>query len=46
MAAYTKKRILLILTGGTIAGNVAKNKVATHVTARPDDFLTILNNSV
>jgi len=37
---------MLILTGGTIAGNVAKSKVSGHVTAQPDDFLTILNNSV
>lgn len=42
----TKKRILLILTGGTIAGNVAKNEVSEHVTSEPDNFLTIVNNSV
>jgi len=46
MAKYTKKRVMLILTGGTIAGNVAKNKVSKHITAQPDDFLPILNNSV
>lgn len=43
---YTKKRILLILTGGTIAGNVAKSTVLEHVTSDPDDFLTIVKNSV
>ncbi|MBI5230003.1 MAG: asparaginase [Candidatus Magasanikbacteria bacterium] len=46
MTTYTKKRVLLILTGGTIAGNVAKNKVSAHVTSAPDDFLTILKGSI
>ena len=45
MTTYTKKRVLILLTGGTIAGNVARNNVSEHVTAQPDDFLTILKHS-
>lgn len=45
MAVYTKKRILLILTGGTIAGNVAKGNTE-HVTSGPDNFLAIANSSI
>lgn len=46
MAQYTIKRILIILTGGTIAGNVASNKVTEKVTSGPDSFQTVLNNSI
>jgi L-asparaginase len=46
MTVHTKKRVLLILTGGTIAGNIAVSKVSQHVTSDPDDFLTTLNNSI
>lgn len=45
MATYIKKRVLIILTGGTIAGNVAENNVVEHVTSEPDNFLSIVNNS-
>ena len=46
MATYTKKRILLILTGGTIAGNVAKGGVSQHVKSSPDDFMSTLTDSI
>jgi L-asparaginase len=46
MTTYAKKRILLLLTGGTIAGNVAVSKVSEHVTSEPDDFAKILDNSI
>ena len=46
MATYTKKRILIILTGGTIAGNIAKNEVSEQVVSEPDDFLNIVNDSI
>lgn len=46
MATYTKKRILLILTGGTIAGNVATSNVTQKTNSKPDDFLNTLNDSI
>jgi L-asparaginase len=46
MSTFTKKRILIILTGGTIAGNVARSNVSEHIESNPDDFLTILHNSL
>src|SRR3989338_5837725 len=45
MATYSKKRILLILTGGTIAGNVAVNNVTEKVMSEPDSFSSILKDS-
>ena len=46
MTTYTKKRVLILLTGGTIAGNVAESGVSEHVTAEPDNFLSIVNDSI
>ena len=46
MATYTNKRILVIFTGGTVAGNVAKSDVSQNVKSDPNSFMTILNNSV
>ena len=46
MPTPIKKRVLIILTGGTIAGKVAESKVLENVSAEPDNFLTIVNNSV
>ena len=46
MATYTNKRILVIFTGGTVAGNVAKSKVSQNVKSDPNSFMSILNNSV
>lgn len=43
---YTKKRILVIFTGGTIAGNVAKSDVSQNTKSDPNSFMTILENSV
>ncbi|MGI8648754.1 MAG: hypothetical protein DLM55_12570 [Acidimicrobiales bacterium] len=40
------KRLLIIFTGGTIAGNVAENAVSQSVKSDPEDFMTILGNSV
>ena len=45
MSNYTTKRILVILTGGTIAGNVAKNAVTEDINAEPGSFKSILENS-
>ena len=38
MTSYTTKRILVIFTGGTVAGNVAKSKVSQHVKSDPNSF--------
>jgi len=46
MPTYTQKKISLILTGGTIAGNVAGNKVAEKNMSEPDNFLSTLNDSI
>ncbi|MBT3464676.1 asparaginase [archaeon] len=46
MTSYTTKRILVIFTGGTVAGNVAKSKVSQHVKSDPNSFLSILNASI
>ncbi len=44
--SYTRKRVLVIFTGGTIAGNVAKKETSTNKKSAPDDFMTIVENSV
>lgn len=41
-----KKRILILLTGGTIAGNVAMSNVTEKKTQEPDSFRTIVNDSI
>ena len=46
MTTYTKKRILVIFTGGTVAGNVAKSKVSQNIKSDPNSFFAILENSV
>lgn len=46
MSTYTKKRVLLILTGGTIAGNVAKSDVSQQVNSSSNDFLETLSDSI
>jgi len=46
MAQYTAKRVLLILTGGTIAGNVAVSQVSEKIISGPDNFQTVLDNSI
>ncbi|MCD4705185.1 asparaginase [bacterium] len=46
MTTYTQKRILVIFTGGTVAGNVAKSNVSQNVKSDPNSFMSILNNSV
>jgi L-asparaginase len=46
MATYTKKRILVIFTGGTVAGNVAKSKISQNIKSDPNSFMAILENSV
>jgi len=43
---YTKKRILVIFTGGTIAGNVAQSKILNNKKLDPNSFMAVLDNSV
>lgn len=44
--SYTQKRVLIIFTGGTIAGNVATSEVAENKKSDPNDFMNIVGNSV
>ncbi len=46
MSNYTLKRILVIFTGGTIAGNVAESQVSQNVKSDPNSFLAVLQSSV
>lgn len=46
MTTYTQKRVLVIFTGGTVAGNVAQSDVSQNVKSDPDSFLGILEGSV
>ena len=46
MTTYTKKRVLVIFTGGTVAGNVAKSKVSQNTKSDPNNFIAILEDSV
>ncbi len=46
MEIYAQKRLLIIFTGGTIAGNVAKSNVNESVKSDPDDFMSIVQSSV
>lgn len=44
--AYAHKRVLIIFTGGTVAGNVAKSNVNEDIKSSPDDFMFVLNSSI
>ena len=44
--SFAKKRILIIFTGGTVAGNVAKSEISENKKSAPDDFLTTLKDSI
>lgn len=46
MDAYTQKRLLIISTGGTIAGNVAHSNVTESVKSDPDSFMAVIESSV
>ncbi|MCX6784392.1 MAG: asparaginase [Candidatus Komeilibacteria bacterium] len=46
MPSYAQKRILIIFTGGTVAGNVAKSNVSQNEKSDPNSFMSILDNSV
>ena len=42
--AYTTKRVLVLFTGGTVAGNVAKSHVSQEVKSDPNSFMEVLKN--
>lgn len=46
MDTYAKKRILIIFTGGTIAGSIAKSYVTQAVKSDSGSFLSIVNTSL
>jgi L-asparaginase len=46
MESFSQKRVLIILTWGTIAGNVADNSVSEKVMSDPHSFVSILDNSI
>ncbi len=46
MPTYTQKRILVIFTGGTIAGHVVKSKVVQNTKPDLNSFMAIFENSV
>lgn len=46
MSSYTKKRVLIIFTGGTVAGNVAHSDISQNVKSDPNSFLAVLESSV
>lgn len=46
MGTYTNKRILVIFTGGTVAGNVAKSNISQNVKSDPNSFISVLNGAV
>src|SRR3989344_2865739 len=43
---YAKKRILIILTGGTIAGNVAESNVSQNVKSDLSNFSSVVDSCV
>ncbi len=43
---YSKRRILILFTGGTVAGNVAKSDVSENKKSSPDDFMSVLDSSI
>lgn len=46
MATSTQKRVLIIYTGGTVAGNVAKSDVSQNTKSDPNSFVGALDNSI
>jgi L-asparaginase len=44
--SYVHKRIKIIFTGGTVAGNVAKSDVSQNTKSDPSSFMSVLENSI
>ena len=45
MNNYAMKRVLVLFTGGTVAGNVAKSDVSQNVKSDPNSFMEVLKSS-
>ena len=43
---YVSKRVNIIFTGGTIAGNVAQSSVSSHIKSEPGEFIGIIEKSI
>jgi L-asparaginase len=46
MVKYTEKNVLIIFTGGTVAGNVAKSNISQNKKSDPNSFIEVLHNSI
>lgn len=46
MTNLAKKRVLIIFTGGTVAGNVAKSNVSQEVKSDPNTFLNVVGSAI
>jgi len=44
--SYVQKRLKIIFTGGTVAGNVARSDVSQNVKSDPGSFMAVLENSI
>ena len=44
--SYVNKRVKIIFTGGTVAGNVAKSNVTENTKSDPNSFLSALEDSI
>lgn len=44
--SYAHKRVKIIFTGGTVAGNVAQSNVSQNTRSDPNSFLSVLESSV
>lgn len=43
---YVSKRVNIIFTGGTIAGNVAQSSVSSNIKSEPGEFIGIIEKSI
>ncbi len=44
--SYVHKRVKIIFTGGTVAGNVAKSDVSQNTKSDPNSFMSVMENSI
>lgn len=46
MTTFSQRRVLIIFTGGTVSGNVAKSKVSQNTKSDPNSFMSALDSSI